>query len=181
MDNLQEQWRPVPEFEGIYEASNQGRVRSLDRIVSRSDGAKQPWRGRVLKGTLDPWGYPCVTLHRSGKSYTRRVHRVIAATWFGPRGEDIQINHIDGDKANNAIRNLEYVTQSENVQHAYANGMMARERGEAHHMAKLTDDDVRLIRHLAGAVSHRKLARRFGVSKGNITFIVQGRTWRHLL
>lgn len=125
MDSVAEIWREIPGHEGSYEASNLGRVRSLDRIVEQPlpNGTirLKRWRGRVLTQTLRYDGYLVLKL---GKClYQYGVHQLIARTFIGPQGDKV-VNHIDGIKANNVPENLEYITSPENVKHAYRTGLL---------------------------------------------------------
>lgn len=108
-------WRAIPGYEGLYEASEYGEVRSLKRHSTS---------GKVLKPYCNPRnGYMYVSLSKHNKAITKRVHGLVAAAFFGIRPEGLQVNHIDGDKTNNAIGNLEYCTQSENMTHAFQTGL----------------------------------------------------------
>lgn len=120
----EEVWAPIPEYEGLYEASNLGRVRSLPRNTTR---------GRILKQHISSTnGYCYVSLSKENKQVTARVHKLVweAFTQTVTYGFDKfkTLNHIDGDKTNNAFDNLEMVTQSENQIHAIKMGLQ-RKRG----------------------------------------------------
>lgn len=114
-------WKPVVGFEGLYEVSNTGVVKSLFRTV-KSKGSKKVVPERILKPRLDEWGYEGVSLCKNGKQYGKLVHRLVAEAFISPFGGD-QVNHIDGNKLNNRVENLEWCTGSENMKHAYKNGL----------------------------------------------------------
>lgn len=103
-------WLPVPDWPE-YEASDEGAIRSVDRI--RSDG-RHMLRGRVLRPGLGTTGYLNVAFCRDGKLRTQRVHRVIASAHLGVCPEGMEVLHIDGDRTNNRADNLRYGTRSEN-------------------------------------------------------------------
>ena len=112
-------WKPIPNTNNSYEASSEGLIRSVDRL-----GAD----GRQLKGKPSkPWainsGYLAVALRIDGKTKRFLVHRLVASAFLGVN-DDLDVNHIDGNKLNNASRNLEYVTKSENTRHAINLGLM---------------------------------------------------------
>lgn len=108
-----EYWYPIPDFVGIYEVSNLGRIRRLSRITTRIDGGTTFLKGYVLKQMMDRDGYMLVNL----SSKTFRVHRIVAKTFKPNMDSSLQVNHIDGNKANNHVSNLEWCTSKENVQH----------------------------------------------------------------
>jgi len=115
-----EEWRAIPGYEGLYEASSVGRFRSLDRIA----GGRRPWRvkGRVLKPSLNPNGYPFVVLSRDGVPKSMALHRLVALAFLGPRPAGLEVCHNDGDKLNSAIANLRYDTASANAYDSVRHG-----------------------------------------------------------
>lgn len=115
-------WSPVPGYDGYYEISDTGCVRSIDRIVFDKNGRARKLRGKPMKLTRakgkDGNGYMVVNLHRSGISYVAFVHILVATVFIpNPYGYPM-VNHIDGDKANNDVTNLEWTTYRYNNIHA---------------------------------------------------------------
>jgi hypothetical protein len=110
-------WKPVPGFSDFLEAAADGSVRSI-----KFRGHQ--YRGRLLKPVIDNHGYPYVIFSAEGKRLRLTVHRIIATTFLGPRPEGMQIDHVDGNKLNNAASNLEYVTPRENMRRAYRLGLV---------------------------------------------------------
>ena len=110
-----ERWKPVTGHEGIYEVSNHGRVRSVDRTVTRSDGQVHRRKGKLLRTPLNQRGYQVVNLCIQGKCQIRTVHSLIAETFIGTRPEGMEVCHNDGIKTNNRVDNLRYGTSSENM------------------------------------------------------------------
>lgn len=107
---MREIWKPVDGFEGLYEVSNLGRVRSLPKIIERSDGRKVAYNGKVLRKRFDQKGYVCAILCHKGKSHCRKVHRLVA-TAFIPNPDCLPfVNHKDEVKHNNTVDNLEWCT-----------------------------------------------------------------------
>lgn len=106
---MSETWKPVVGYEGIYEVSDLGRVRSLDRI----DAGGQKRRGVVLQPKVTPKGYHDVTL-ANGPRETRRVHRLVLTAFVSPPPPGLQARHLDGDPASNALPNLKWGTAVEN-------------------------------------------------------------------
>lgn len=174
---MEEQWKTIPGF-SVYQVSDRGRIRSTNY--------KRTGKARILKPALDK-GYP-KTMIRSdeGRYVTSRVHVWVARAFLGERPDGMQINHIDGNKQNNAPSNLEYCTQSENVLHAYETGLETARRGESNVCAKLTEKDVADIREHAkkhGRLKGRKqLAEKYSVTESHLKDVVSRRrnVWGHI-
>lgn len=117
-------WRWVPGYEGWYQVSTRGRVRSVDRWVDGKGGSRYLIRGRILK----PWrlnGYLLVELNRDGKGRNFRVHRLVAETWLdNPEGKP-EVNHLDENPGNADVFNLSYCTRKENLNWGTWNERMA--------------------------------------------------------
>lgn len=118
---LSEIWRPIKGYDDLYEISNFGRVKSLPKIRGR--GVSQE---RILKPHIVN-GYVMVTLCKNNKTFNASVHRLIAEAFIPNPDNKPQINHIDGNKSNNNIDNLEWCTPSENMIHAYKMGLKTPE------------------------------------------------------
>jgi hypothetical protein len=168
-----EKWRPVLGFERVYEVSNLGNVRR----VGRAPGAKT---GYVLKGRPCRKGYLRVVLHDVGRRAERAVHHLVLEAFCSPRPDGLQANHKDGDKANNAVTNLEWVTASDNMRHARVTGLRPSFAGTANPRAKLRPEDIPVIRSLRGQEHQRVTAARYGVSKSLIGAVQCGEIWKHI-
>lgn len=166
-----ETWAAIPEYEGIYEASSFGRIR---RIANIPNARKAPY---YLKPLNHPGGYVMVALHKDKKQIHRLIHRLVMLAFHG--ASKLEVNHLDGDKKNNALANLEYVTPKQNGAHAAASGLTAR--GEKQGRSKLTETQVREIRRLR-ELGHtlQALATQFHVNNMNIHYIVMRKTWKHV-
>lgn len=137
----EERWLPVLEFEGHYEVSDRGRVRSLTRKVVHARSGQQTVRGRMLALNLDTHGYPRLMLRCDGKSYSRAVHRLVLSAFVPrPDWESMHVNHKDGVTTNNQLQNIEWCTPSENRAHSYRvlkrRNHMTGKTGARHHNAK---------------------------------------------
>ena len=167
------EWRTCVGFPD-YEVSRSGEVR---RVTGHRG---KPPIG-VLKLATQPNGYRAVNLYRGGVSKRRTVHTLV---WdaFGeePRDGDIEVNHKDGDKSNNALSNLELKTSAGNKEHASATSLSAF--GDRNAATKLSEKEVQVIRdaYAAGNVSQRSLAESFGVSQGHVSDIITGRRRKRL-
>ena len=112
---LSEEWRPIPGFEGLYEASDQGRIRSLDRSFINRAGQPLSVRGRILSSRAD-YGYPSVTLCDKGIEVRRNVHRLVLMAFTEPPSADTPVvRHVNGDPSDNRLVNLQWGTQRENA------------------------------------------------------------------
>lgn len=133
---------------------------------------------RILKPTITSAGYRMVTFLMRGKSLWIPVHQLVVLYFNGNYEPHLQVNHIDGNKLNNHKRNLELVTGSEQIKHAYRLGLL-NQQGEKNNRSKLTWKKVRKIRFLLSkGMSARKLAKKFKVSTSNISQIKINVTWR---
>ncbi|UVK63865.1 HNH endonuclease [Gordonia phage LilyPad] len=110
-----EQWKPVVGFEGVYEVSDLGRVRSLPRKMTRANGATLHYSGLLLNPTPNSWGYMKVGLRKDGKKYTRPVHRLVLEAFVGPCPEGMEACHGPYGMLDNRVINLRWDTHSENM------------------------------------------------------------------
>lgn len=183
MDQSLEQWRPVEGLEGLYEVSDQGRVRSLDRIILRNNKHPVRLKGKTLSCTLDLNGYPYVSLGRKRRVH---VHVLVATAFIGPcpgkhgtGRQDYNVDHINNDRADNRASNLRWVPHYENC-HAkpIRQGRRNTARGERHGKARLTEADVRLV--LTDPRNGAELARLLNVNRVAVYNIRNGKTWKHV-
>jgi hypothetical protein len=135
-DTAGEQWRPIPAYEGYYEVSNLGSVRSLARVVpSTARGGKRTVHARILKVTADRDGYPLVTLTKHSRYKLVPVHRLVALAFHGPCPDGLECAHLDGNRANPRADNPTWATKAENEAHKYLHGTrQARAEGIARRM-----------------------------------------------
>jgi len=111
-----EEWRCVAEYEGLYEVSNLGRIRSLDHTTVDTKNIERSFKGRVLSLSTDSHGYNIKTLYLNGERCAFRLHRLIAQAFISNPNDLPYIDHVDGNKENNNINNLEWVTAQENTE-----------------------------------------------------------------
>lgn len=119
---MEEIWKDIPGYENWYQASSRGRIRSLNREIIKSNGWKQLWPGRILRPSVSTNKYLMVVLTKMGVRRSYTVHRLIISSFIENVDFKIDVNHIDSNKMNNSIDNLEYATRSENMRHAYSSG-----------------------------------------------------------
>ena len=176
---MSEVWKDIPDFEGSYQVSNMGRVRSVDRVVTYKDGRMGKYKGRVLKPPINSGGYKIIKLSNDNRVTNKRVHRLVLEA-FKPHVnmEDLQVNHMDGDKLNNHLINLEWVTGRDNILHAYDTGLITN-IGEGSPNAILSNADVlEILQRLDTGESQRDIALDYGVSQSCISMINRGYNWR---
>ncbi len=190
-----ERWEPIKNF-SKYLISDLGRVLSLSRK-----------RYRILKPTLfKRCGYMYVTLYEDGNHQKFRVHKLVLEAFVGPCPEGHECNHKNGNKTQNCLDNLQWVTHMENVQHAIeaglskpSYGMLGKQHsestrkkmsyahkgmnaGEDNTQAKLDNIKVKRIKELLkeGMLSHGQIAQFFSVSRSLVSMISEGRRWSHV-
>lgn len=165
-------WEPVIGWEDRYAVSNYGRLKGfwikpfrLCRIQVHNDEFKK---------------YLVIALCKNKKKYKTGVHRLVAQA-FIPNPEDKpEVNHIDGDKQNNRVENLEWVTGSENMRHSFANGRKPK-RGEGIGTSVLKEEQVLRIRELYdNGFSNMQMRRTFSISESTVSRIIKRESWQHI-
>ena len=137
--------------------------------------------GRIITPFISNSGYPRVGLSLNGIQRSHLVHKLVLVAFRGPRPPGMTSNHLDGDKANPRLANLEWTTRSANQQHAYDVLGVTAPRGEAHWNAKKTPDIVRDIRRRAAAGETKAaIARALAIPRSNVSLIVAGKSWAHV-
>jgi hypothetical protein len=162
-----ERWKPVVEFEGLYEVSDHGRVCVLPRYR---------FAAKVLKPYVnrERGSYRYVNLHKDGKQYMRRIARLVAAAFIGACPVGYVVCHNDGDNQNDCVSNLRYGSHFENMQDKRRHG--THPAGERHPQARLTRPDIALIRRSSLPTS--AIAELFGVCQKHVNAIQAGVKWR---
>lgn len=178
-DNSKEIWKDVPGYEGYYQASNRGKVRSIDRTIIDKNEIKIHRTGKVLSQNVNKDGYLFVELNKNAKRKLRTVHRIISETFIPNIKNKPEVNHINGNKKNNAISNLEWVTSSENQIHAIEDRLQTIPIGEDSNSAKLTNNEVLEIvcSYRLGIFTHAEIAKAYNISRQVICGILNGRIW----
>lgn len=167
-------WKPVVGFEGSYEVSNLGRVRSLDRIVRLRNGRTRFARGRMLKHGYHSFGYPQIML---GGGNPRRIYKLVAAAFLGQMPPGMQVCHKDGDVLNGQEDNLYYGTPAENQADRVRHGTACV--GEKHPMHKVSAQDVEEIRRrCANGELQRVVGADYGIRQPTVSVIVSNRRWK---
>lgn len=174
---MNEEWRDIVGFDGFYQISNRGKVRSYGGRNGQRKGEEYL---RALNATHD--GYLKVRLIKGAKDITKRVHVLVAEAFIPNPNNFTTVNHKDGDKTNNHVENLEWADRSKQMIHAYALGLKKPIRGSKNSQAKLTDDDVRYIKNHYKRGSREfgtvALSKIFGVSNRVIGLVVRGLSYK---
>lgn len=172
-----EEWKDIEGYEGFYQISNFGRVKSF--VVTK--------KGRIRKG-VPALGYPQVQLkgYGNGTFETGKIHRLVALA-FIPNPDNLpEVNHIKGNRGDCRAWRLEWSTASDNMKHAYRvlgkKNNLENQKGEGHYNAKFKKDDILKIRQLAKEKSHtyRQLAEIYNTSKSVIYKIISKKRWTHI-
>lgn len=171
-----EEWRQIAGYEGLYEVSNLGRVRSLGRSIANSDKSTRFIAGQIIKPYVRQTGYHTVRLARGRKKTSYYVHRLVAVAFHGMGATGEEVLHRDGDKGRNLETNLCWGTRLDNMADRSRLGESAR--GETHGMAKLKEAQVRTI--ILDGRPQKVIAVDFGISRSLVTMIKQGKVWSHL-
>ena len=176
MDNNVE-WKTLVYQGSIYEkfeASMSGHIRN---VVA----------GTVYKEFVNKNGYcqVAVSLGSRGNLKVFRIHKAVAETFIPNPESKPEVNHKDGNKLNNSVNNLEWMTGSENLHHAYQNGLAKAKYGPDNHHAKLTEEDIRYIREhyipKSSEYGTRALGRKFGVDHMQILRVLKGRSYTNVV
>lgn len=166
-----EEWRDVIGYEGLYQVSNMGRVKSFCEV-----------RPRILSPCPNKKGYYMVHLHKDGRKKNFGIHVLVANAFIPNPEKKPEVNHKNGDKTINAVWNLEWATSKENQQHAIRTGL--QKPGPRRKRVQLTIEQIREVRQICipgdGYCGIASFARKFGVSNGVISDIVHGKTYKNI-
>ena len=163
-------WKDIEGYEGLYQVSNMGRIKSFqyDKI-----------KGKILKPSLCAFDYLKINLRLNNTPKTEKLHRLVAKAFIPNPENKPQINHKDGNKQNNRVDNLEWCTDRENKQHAVRMGLHTVLKGEDNPNAKLTWKQANSIRkeYKKGNTTHKKLGKKYSIGKSRIGEILLNKAW----
>ena len=180
MRNLDNEiWIPVIGYEGLYEVSNEGKVKSLKRFNPKSGKHGMWYKERILKTREDKDGYLVTHLTKEGKAKLLKIHRLVLSSFYG-EVKDLQVNHIDGNKQNNHLDNLEWSTCSDNQIHAHKIGLK-NQKGSKNNASKLTEYKVlEIVELLKQKMPMAHIAKMYSVDDETIRHIKIRKTWNHV-
>lgn len=174
MSEVPERWVDISGYEGYYQVSDRGRIKSLERIVVHNGTSHlqpelimRPWQGITAL-------YDCVRLYKNGVRKKFSVHRLVAEHFLPTWNPALEVNHINGNRYNNAVVNLEMCTRKENVRHSIIH-FLKNDYGEKSANAKLTNAQAREIRktYREGKMTQAALAAKYGVCNQTISAIIR--------
>lgn len=169
-------WKDIVGYEGLYQVSNMGRVKSLNYNHTLEE--------RILKNIKSNGYYYRVMLYKNKKGKSIRIHRLVGNAFIKNPDNKPCINHIDGNKSNNRVDNLEWCTYKENTEHAFITGMMVNRdtKGIKNCKSKLNNVQVLEIRekYSTGKYTYQELADEYNVHKSTIELIINRKLWKHI-
>ncbi len=170
-------WADILGYEGCYQISDDGKVKSLPKTRKLNHGGIQHVPERILKPYLGRDGYPYINLCRNYVIKHGKIHRLVALAFItNPEGKP-HVNHKDGNKLNNSYKNLEWVTRKENAEHAVRTGLAVM--GSRSHLSKITEGDIPIILgRIKNGETMSLIGKDYGVSGSNISHIKIGDSWK---
>jgi hypothetical protein len=175
-----ENWKDVIGFEGYYQVSNLGKIKSLSRYIKHSRGSDMLLKEKILSTQVNCHGYLKVILSKHNSQKTFRVHTLVCKAFLNNPENKRDINHINGNKTDNRLINLEYNTRSENMKHCFRIGLNCH-KGQNHNQSKLNEKDVLDIRsEKYKGFKIKDIAFIYGVKPCTISNIIAKRIWIHI-
>lgn len=174
-----EEWRNVVGWEGYYQVSSCGRVRSVQRTIITIEGVQRTLPSIIMRTKLAGGRnlYKCVHLRRNGTQKLQYVHRLVCSAWNGLPPEGMEVGHVNGDRFDNRASNLRWITHLENVRERELHG--TRPFGENGARSKYTNDQVRdICQRALNGEPYPRIEQQYGILKSSISQIRHGKTWR---
>ena len=176
-------WKPIKGFEEFYKVNSVGQIKTIERIITLPTHSYIK-KEKLLKQFKDGRGYLHVKLY-DGKGNPKSLctHRIVASTFIINNDEfKLEVNHIDGNKLNNCVSNLEWCTRGENIKHAYSFRDPNSYKGSGNKNSKLTEEQVINIRkeYSVNKTSYKELANKYKVGITLIGYIINNKVWNHV-
>lgn len=176
-----EEWKDIKGYEGHYQISNKGGVKSLRREVPHAKYGSRVVDSQELSPSFTTKKYLQVRFCVDKVKTTEKLHRLVAQAFIPNLENKPCVNHKDGVKTNNLVGNLEWCTWSENTQHATELGLMPDNRGSRSYRSILTEEDIPIIRErLSNGDTSSSIGQDYGVSSAAIFDIKRKKSWKHI-
>ncbi len=177
---MSEIWKSIEGYNGLYEVSNFGRVKSycLDAVGLM----KKDYKPKMMKDSSNGLGYRYVVLSKNNNSKNLYIHRLVLKAFVPNPQNKPQVNHKNGIKDDNKLENLEWCTRSENAKHACKMGLWSDHKGENNNYSKLNNNQVVMIKKILKLKKYyqREIGKMFGVHQMTISRIQRGLIWHHV-
>jgi len=177
---MEEIWKDVKGYEGHYQISNLGNLKSLGRYQKSRWGTEFFVKERIMKHCFDGGGYHYCYLSKNDVRKAHKIHRLVCEAFRINYFNKLQVNHKDCNIDNNTLDNLEWNTPKENMIHAWENNRCKSKKGIDNSAHKLTEQQVREIKLLKDKMFQREVGKMFGVSKTIIGKIWRDELWTHV-
>lgn len=176
---MEEIWKDIEGYEGCYQVSNLGRIKSLSRKVKVQNNHTRTTKEKIISPIIQATGYSVICL---GQHNPKLIHRLVAIAFIPNFDNKRTVNHINGIKTDNRLENLEWATYSENMVHAFENSLNTSIKGESRWNSKLTEDDVCQILQLNSmyGLKQKMIAKEYGISTGMVNVIFKRKAWKHI-
>lgn len=175
-------WKPVKDYEPYYEVSSNGNIRTIERIITLPTHQYLK-KQKLLTQFKDHRGYFQVKLYNGfGKCKSISVHRIVALTFLDNPKKLLEVNHIDLNKCNNHLSNLEWITRSDNIKHCYQYRDPKTYKGSGNKNSKLKEEQVISIRkeYKNSSITYKQLAVKYNVGTTLIGYIINNKVWNHV-
>lgn len=176
-----EVWKDVIGLEDYYQVSNLGNVRSKERFVIRGRGGKCKIQCKNLNPAINSDGYLTGIFRVDKNPINYKVHRILAESFIGSIPKGFEVNHINGIKTDNRLENLEIVSKSKNIKHAFALGLNKPRRGQLNGMCKIDSNKAKSVKEMTkNGFTESQISSQLNVSIHTVRDIRRGKTWKHV-